>query len=116
MVFSNKFARQIGLEEHLHLVWSLRVPQNLAGSVLPFSVNNIEQLKKIVANNELVAVKMEVQRAVPPKKGFLEEVKSLVENGIVLIFDECTSGFRETFGGLHLNITLIQIWQFLAKL
>jgi glutamate-1-semialdehyde 2,1-aminomutase len=24
-----------------------------------------------------------------------------VERGIVLIFDECTSGFRETFGGLH---------------
>ena len=23
------------------------------------------------------------------------------ENDIVLIFDECTSGFRETFGGLH---------------
>ena len=23
--------------------------------------------------------------------------------GIVLIFDECTSGFRETFGGLHLK-------------
>ena len=23
------------------------------------------------------------------------------EHGIVLIFDECTSGFRQTFGGLH---------------
>ena len=23
--------------------------------------------------------------------------------GIVLIFDECTSAFRETFGGLHLK-------------
>jgi glutamate-1-semialdehyde 2,1-aminomutase len=23
------------------------------------------------------------------------------ENNIILIFDECTSGFRETFGGLH---------------
>ena len=22
---------------------------------------------------------------------------------IILIFDECTSGFRETIGGLHLN-------------
>jgi glutamate-1-semialdehyde aminotransferase len=25
------------------------------------------------------------------------------KRGIVLIFDECTSGFRETFGGLHLK-------------
>ena len=27
--------------------------------------------------------------------------KLATDNGIVLIFDECTSGFRQTFGGLH---------------
>jgi glutamate-1-semialdehyde 2,1-aminomutase len=27
--------------------------------------------------------------------------KLATDRGIVLIFDECTSGFRETFGGLH---------------
>ena len=47
---------------------------------------------------------MEVQRSVPPAPGFLEGVRELCsQNGIVLIFDECTSGFRETFGGLHLK-------------
>ena len=25
------------------------------------------------------------------------------KKGIVLIFDECTSGFRETYGGIHLK-------------
>lgn len=25
------------------------------------------------------------------------------EHGILLVFDECTSGFRETFGGLHIK-------------
>ena len=25
----------------------------------------------------------------------------MYKNNIVLIFDECTSGFRETFGGVH---------------
>ena len=31
-----------------------------------------------------------------------ESVRKLAtENSIILIFDECTSGFRETFGGLH---------------
>ena len=25
------------------------------------------------------------------------------DNNIVLIFDECTSGFRETYGGIHLK-------------
>ena len=37
-----------------------------------------------------------------PKDGFLQGVRKLAtDNNIVLIFDECTSGFRETFGGLH---------------
>jgi glutamate-1-semialdehyde 2,1-aminomutase len=37
-----------------------------------------------------------------PEDNFLEKVRHLAtEKGIVLIFDECTSGFRETFGGLH---------------
>ena len=39
-----------------------------------------------------------------PDPGFLEGVRELcTRKGIVLIFDECTSGFRETFGGLHLK-------------
>ena len=47
---------------------------------------------------------MEVQRSTPPEPGFLEGVRELcTRKGIVLIFDECTSGFRETFGGLHLK-------------
>jgi glutamate-1-semialdehyde aminotransferase len=47
---------------------------------------------------------MEVSRNEPPKKNFLENVRKLTKNkNIVLIFDECTSGFRETFGGLHLK-------------
>jgi len=43
-----------------------------------------------------------VSRSVGPEKGFLESVRKLAtEKNIILIFDECTSGFRETFGGLH---------------
>ena len=33
---------------------------------------------------------------------FLQEIRKLCSNkNIVLIFDECTSGFRQNFGGLH---------------
>ena len=94
-----------GLEEHLLSGLEPNgVPRDLAGSVIPFSFNNIDQLKSIISNNKLAAVKMEVQRSITPEKGFLEEVKMLCnKNGIVLIFDECTSGFRETYGGLHLK-------------
>ena len=45
---------------------------------------------------------MEVERNEKPKNDFIKKVRQLADkNGIVLIFDECTSGFRETFGGLH---------------
>ena len=45
---------------------------------------------------------MEVVRNMGPEDQFLQKVRRLcTERGIVLIFDECTSGFRETFGGLH---------------
>ena len=50
---------------------------------------------------------MEVQRSEEPQKGYLETISQLCkEKGIVLIFDECTSGFRETFGGIHLKYNL----------
>ena len=45
---------------------------------------------------------MEVMRNIKPEHDFLQKVRKLsTDNRIVLIFDECTSGFRETFGGLH---------------
>ena len=80
------------------------VPRALAGTVLPFNYNNIEQLEKIIKDNngEIAAIKMEVSRNEIPNDGYLKKVRELAtENKIILIFDECTSGFRETFGGLH---------------
>jgi glutamate-1-semialdehyde aminotransferase len=47
---------------------------------------------------------MEVSRNEAPQKNFLENIRKLTKKkNIVLIFDECSSGFRETFGGLHLK-------------
>ena len=94
-----------GLEEHLLPGLEPNgVPKGLAGTVIPFSYNRLDQLKSISDNHQLAAVKMEVQRSRPPEPGFLEGVRDLCTRlGIVLIFDECTSGFRETFGGLHLK-------------
>jgi glutamate-1-semialdehyde 2,1-aminomutase len=80
------------------------VPRGLAGTTLPFNYNDIEQLEKIIIENkgEIAAIKMEVSRNDEPKNNFLSEVRKLANTyDIVLIFDECTSGFRETFGGLH---------------
>ena len=45
---------------------------------------------------------MEVVRNVEPKDDFLHHVRELAsKKNIVLIFDEISSGFRQTFGGLH---------------
>ena len=80
------------------------VPKNLTGTTLPFQFNNFQQLLDIVENNDLAAVKMEVERSDPPENYFLEKVRDLCDKkNIVLIFDECTSGFRETLGGIHLK-------------
>jgi glutamate-1-semialdehyde 2,1-aminomutase len=80
------------------------VQKNLKNSIFVFEYNNFDQLKKIVSQNNIGTVIMEVSRNEPPKKNFLENVRKLTKNkNIVLIFDECTSGFRETFGGLHLK-------------
>ena len=94
-----------GLEEHLLPGLEPNgVPSGLSGTVQPFTFNRLDQLEIIAANHDLAAVKMEVQRSNPPEPGFLEGVRDLCTRlGIVLIFDECTSGFRETFGGLHLK-------------
>ena len=47
---------------------------------------------------------MEVGRNRPPDGGFLASVRALANRySAVLVFDECTSGFRETLGGLHLK-------------
>ena len=78
------------------------VPDNLKETVFPFNYNNINELQKIISENDIGVIKMEVIRNIEPEDNFLQKVKKIsLENNIVLVFDECTSGFRETFGGIH---------------
>ena len=92
-----------GLDEHL--LPGLKpsgVPKDLEGSVFPFTYNKFDELERLVSEKDIGVIKMEVQRNLPPKDNFLQKVRELAsKNNIVLIFDECSSGFRETFGGLH---------------
>ena len=79
------------------------VPRGLAGSAKPFAYNDREALFKILEEGDVGVIFMEVRRGSEPAPGFLEGVRALAtQYGAVLIFDECTSGFRKTFGGLHL--------------
>lgn len=87
----------------------LGVPRGLLGTALPFHYNRIDQLQEIAAANrgELAAIVMEPQRGSKPEPGFLEEVRDIAtESGAVLIFDEITTGFRMTDGGIHLMLNM----------
>jgi len=78
------------------------VPSNLEGSVYPFNYNCIDELEQIIASHDIGTIKMEVSRNLEPEDEFLSKVRKIADkNNIILIFDECTSGFRQTNGGLH---------------
>ena len=78
------------------------VPRSLRGTVFPFNYNNIAELEALVNTHDIGVIKMEVVRNAGPEDNFLQKVRQIAtDRGIVLIFDECTSGFRETYGGLH---------------
>ncbi len=79
----------------------LGVPKALKDTVLPFHYNNFEELLDLVENHDIGVIKMEVIRSFGPEDNFLQKVRDLAtRKNIVLVFDECTSGFRETFGGI----------------
>lgn len=83
----------------------LGVPRGLVGTALPFKYGDIEELKKsVMANkNEIGAIIMEVGRQKKVDVAFLKAVRELSkEINAVLIFDEVSSGFRVTTGGMHL--------------
>ena len=80
----------------------LGVPSNLKNTSFGFQYNNINELKKLVDKEKIGVIKMEVSRSTQPNIKFLREVRELAtKKNIILIFDECTSGFRQCFGGLH---------------
>ena len=80
------------------------VPKFLKGTSFPFKYNNINDLIKIIATKNIGAIIMEVSRNAPPENNFLLNVKKIAKkSNIILIFDECSSGFRETYGGINIK-------------
>ena len=80
------------------------VPKGLKGTVETFEVGDLIKIKKELETGEYAALKMEVMRSQRPTKEYLQNIRKLCnDNNTLLIFDECTSGFREAFGGMHMN-------------
>ena len=93
-----------------HLIPGLNpigVHNNLKNTSFPFEYNNFKQLEKIVEKNNIGIIKMEVCRTTSPNISFLRRIRKFCDDkSLILIFDECTSGFRENFGGLHKKINI----------
>ena len=80
------------------------VPKSLTGSVFSFKYNDFDELEKLIKKQNIGIIKMEVVRNVQPKNNFLNKIRDICnKKKIILIFDECTTGFRQSFGGIHKN-------------
>jgi glutamate-1-semialdehyde 2,1-aminomutase len=79
------------------------VPRALRGTSRPFPYNDLVALESLLQAGDVGTIIMEVERSTPPAPGFLVGVRALADkHGAVLVFDECTSGFRQVLGGHHL--------------
>jgi len=80
------------------------IPENLKNTSFPFPYNNFDYLLKLINKKNIGIIKMEVMRNFEPQDNFLKKVRELCnKKKIILIFDECTSGYRENMGGVHLK-------------
>lgn len=93
-----------------HLLLGLQpkgVPRGLKGTAIPFNYNDTGGFLSLVDRHKgkIAAVVMEPIRNSYPEKGFLETIRrTTAEHGIVLTFDEVTSGWRLNAGGAHLTL------------
>lgn len=83
------------------------VPEGLADTNFIFQYNDTQRFLDLIekCNGKIAAVIMEPIRNSYPQNGFLETIRKVTEEkGIVLIFDEVSSGFRLNCGGAHLTL------------
>ena len=100
---STNLSLKDGLKDHLLPgLSSSGIPLGLKNTVYQFKFNSIDSFKKLIKSKKIGIVIMEVARSKKPKKNFLQEIRKIcTKNKISLIFDECTTGFRENYGGMH---------------
>ncbi len=102
----------IGKKDNLkfHLLPNLEikgVPESLRNTSFPFKYGDLKGLKKLILNKNIGIIKLEVCRNTKPNIKFLKEIRKICnKKNIVLIFDECTTGFRQSLAGLHNEIKI----------
>jgi len=81
----------------------LGVPKGLMGTAIPFRYNDIDDFNQVIKNNpDIGVIVFEGARYDFPNKEFLDTIqKSANDNGIIIVLDEITSGWRITDGGVY---------------
>lgn len=91
------------LDEHLLPgIEPIGVPRGLEGTAIPFRYGDLGMLEDLLKQHagQTACIIMEPMRTELPPPGFLEGVRHLAtRHGVVLIFDEVSSGFRIALGG-----------------
>ena len=80
------------------------VPRGLKGSAAPFDITDSEALRAAITerNGEVGVVVLEPARGAALDENALSEIRRTCDEfGIVLVYDEITSGFRCCEGGMH---------------
>ncbi len=90
------------LAEHLfNGIEPIGVPRSLEGTAMPFTYGDLEELEGLLQQHagELACIIMEPMRSGEPPEGYLDGVRDLATRyGVVLIFDEVSSGWRVARG------------------
>ena len=92
-----------------HLIKDLAphgVPIELKGTSVAFEYNNLQDLFDKIQQNKsnLAGIVMEPARSAEADASYLKEVRKLaIENSVPLIFDEISSGFRQSKGPYAAN-------------
>jgi glutamate-1-semialdehyde 2,1-aminomutase len=94
-----------GLDAHLFPgIDPIGVPRALAGTAIPFAFGDLTALGQRLDDHrgQVAAVIMEPMRSEAPPDGYLAAVARLCrEHDVILIFDEVSTGFRQSAGGVQ---------------
>jgi len=97
------------------------VPKEVCGSTVALPPNDIEALEKTLEKSDVAGVVLEPGGAsmgyLPTGKPFLEDLRRITRrSGVVLIFDEVVTGFRDTAGGAQEHYGVIPDISTLGKI
>jgi glutamate-1-semialdehyde 2,1-aminomutase len=98
-------AGDTALDSHLFSgIEPIGVPRGLAGTAIPFPYGDLDSLGQTLDDHrgDVAAIIMEPMRSELPPAGYLEGVAKLArQHNVILIFDEVSTGFRPSAGGVQ---------------